>query len=378
MEVVNEYFKKHADKVVFIELKDDTKINIEKHSIESNVPLPILTEELIDEIREGNLEEEVNITNIIEGIIYLMGVDKDFPYIKEYINILNAYDDDIEDYIFYKGIRFMDKEDYTNGAIYFRALRLLNPKNLNSIFNYALCLETIGNEFLSLEKEKEAVEFINESTSELEYILDRDENYVLVYYKLGYHYKYFEQNLKAKLVWNRYLKLDKDELRLQEIRQELDSIENNVLLETGITYLYSNQSEKALDSFLKLLPELKNWWEINYLIGLAYKGLNDYENAIDYFENALKNNKLESDVYNDLGISYFYLGNIEKAIEVFNDGIKNIKDDYKLFFNKGLGYMEQGKVKDAYRDISRAVELNPNDENIILQKQRIEEVLKEN
>lgn len=376
--VINEYFKENTDKVTFIELKDDTSIKIKDYSIESHIPLPILTEELIEEIKEGNLQEEVKIRNIIEGIIYLIGIDKDFPYIEEYINMLNAYDENIEDYVFYKGIRYMDKEEYEKGAIYFRALKVLNPQSLKGIFNYALALENISKKHLDMEKEKEALEFLAEATLQLESILDIDESYPLAYYKLGYHYKYSQQNLKAKLIWSKYLKLDNDDMRLEEIRQELINIENDVLLESGITYLSAGEFNKALDSFLKIFPQFKDWWELNYLIGASYKGLNDYDKAIEYFKKSLEFNDLEADVYNELGISYFYTGDIEKAVEVLSEGIENIKDDYKLYFNRGLGYIQLNKLEAGYKDVSKAVELNPNDKNMNMQKARLEEVFKDN
>lgn len=378
MEIIKNYFMKNTENVTFVELKDSAELNVDKYSIKNNIPLPILTEELIEEIKEGNLEEEIKMSNIVEGIIYLLGVDEDFPYLDEYKEILNAYDDSIEEYIFYKGIRLIDREDYDNGAIYFRALKLINPKNLNGIFNYALALENIGKKFMSTDKEKDGKEFIDKATSELESILDIDEDFALAYYKLGYHYKFSEQNLKAKLMWSKFLKLDRDELRLEEIRKELDTIENSVLLESGITYLSINKFDNALTSFLKLLPELSEWWELNYLIGASYKGLNDYEKAVEYFEISLEKNELEADIYNELGISYFYMGEIDKAIEIFTKGIKNIKDDYKLFFNRGLGYMQLEKFEDSYKDISKATELNPNDKNVNIQKQRLDEIFKNN
>lgn len=376
MEIINEYFKKNTDKVTFIELKDDAKLSIDGYSIEDDIPLPMITEELIDEIKEGNLEEKIKLTNIIDAIIYLMGIDKDFPYIENYKEIINTYDKNMEEYIFYKGIRFMDKEDYDNGAICFRSLKIINPENVNGLFNYSLALENIGKRYLSIEKEKQGIEFIKQATLDLESILDIDDKYPLAYYKLGYHYRYFEQNLKAKLIWNKYLLLDKDELRLEEIRRELESIENSALLEAGMTYLSINQFDNALSSLLKLLPELKDWWQLNYLIGASYKGLNDYEKAIESFQKALKENNMEAEVYNELGICHFYLGDIKKAIDVFTEGIKNIKDDYKLFFNRALGYLQLDNLEKGYKDVSIAVKLNPNDENMNIQKERLEEVFK--
>jgi len=337
--------------------------------------LPILTEVLINEIKEGTLEEEIKMSHIIDGIIYLIGIDSSFMYVKEYKDILINYNDKIESYIFYQGIKFIDKNDYDNGAICFRTLKEINPGNINGLFNYALALEEIAKMYFSKEQEDEGLEFLHKSTLELESILDIDEKYPLAYYKLGFHYKFFEQYLKAKLIWTKYLILDKDELRLQEIREEIDQIENEVALESGITYLSHEQFDHALDIFLKLLPKYNKWWELKYLIGVCYKGLDNYENAIDYFYDAIENHKTEPDVYNELGICLFSIGDINKAIDVFTEGIENISDDYKLLFNRGLGYIQLGNLENAYTDISNAVKLNPQDENMKVQKQKLEDLL---
>lgn len=375
MDIINEYFKSKTGNVTFIELKDDITVDIKGYPINSYIPLPITTDNLVQELKEGKLEEEVKISHIIEGIIYLMGIDEEFKYMKDYKNILEAYSDKIKDYIFYRGIEFIGKNDYDNGAIYFRALKFIDPNSADGIFNYALALEEMAKAYFDNEDEKNGLEFLNRSTLELESILDIDSNYALAYYKLGYHYKYFEQYLKAQLIWKKYLPLDKDELRKQEIRDELEIIEDNVALESGLTYMSYNQFDKALDMFLKLLPRNKEWWELKYLIGGCYKELEDYETAIKFFSESLELHKTESDVYNELGIALFIVGDIAKAIEVFTDGIENISDDYKLLFNRGLGYLQLGELNNAYTDISSAWELNPHDENVMAQKLQLEEIM---
>lgn len=375
MDIINEYFKKMADKVAFVELKEDATVNIKGYPRDKSIPLPILTDVLVNEVKEGNLEEEVKLSYIIDGIIYLIGTDKDFVHLQAYKNILLGFTDKIEEYVFYEGIKLLDKNDYDNGAVYFRALKLINPENINGIFNYSLALEQIAKEFLNKEDEEKGSEFLTKSTGELETILDLDDKYPLAYYKLGYHYSFFGQYIKAKLIWTKYLTLDKDELRLQEIREEIDLIENNVAIESGLTYLSHGQFDKALEIFLKLLVSYNKWWELKYFIGACYKGLADYELAIDYFYEALEINEAESDIYNELGICFYSIGDIDRAIEVLTLGIENIVDDYKLLFNRGLGYIQLGQLNNAYIDISKAVSLNPQDENMIIQKEKLEELL---
>ncbi|MEY8417353.1 Tetratricopeptide repeat-containing protein [Tissierella praeacuta DSM 18095] len=375
MDFVNDYFKKKTNKITFIELKKGARINIKGYPIDKDIPLPILTDVLVSEIIEGNMEEEIKVSDIIDGIIYLMGIDSLFMHMEDYKNILMYYNKKAEDYIFYQGIRSIEEDDYDNGAVYFRALKYINPKNVNGIFNYAIALEEIGKKYFEKEEHEKGIKFLDKSTNELETILDIDDKYPLAYYKLGYHYKFSEQYLKAKLIWTKYLVLDKDELRLQEIRGEIELIENDVALETGLTYLSREYFDKALDIFLKLLPKLDKWWELKYLIGVCYKGLSDFENAIDYFEGALELYKLDSNLYNELGICLFTIGDINNAIDVFTEGIESVPDDYKLIFNRGLCYLQLGKLKDAYSDIENAVMLNPNDINMNTQKEALEKLM---
>ncbi len=375
MDFINEYFRKKTDKITFIEFKENVAMNIKGYPLDKYIPLPIITNVLISGIVEGNMEEEVKLAHILDGIIYLMGIDPLFMHMEDYKNILLSYNKKAEDYIFYKGIKYIEGNDYDSAAIYFRALKYINPENINGIFNYALTLEEIAKRYFEKEEEEKGLKFLEKSTNELETILDIDDKYPLAYYKLGYHYKFQEQYLKAKHFWTKQLTLDKDEIRLQEIRGEIELIENDVALETGLTYLSREYYDKALDTFLKLLPKFDKWWELKYLIGICYKGLSDFENAIDYFQGALELYKTDSDLYNELGICLFTIGDIDHAIEIFTEGIENIPDDYKLLFNRGLCYLKLGQLEDAYKDIGDAVILNPNDENMNTQKEILENLL---
>src|SRR5690606_30305275 len=139
-------------------------------------------------------------------------------------------------------------------------------------------------------------------------------------YKLGYHYKHYNQFIKAKLTWEKYLNFDDDTARIQEIREQLELIEDDVNFEEGISLLSRGEYSKAVNIFLKLSNKHKQG-NILYLIGLAYKGLGDYENAIDYFYKALDADFKDANVYNELGICLFTIGYLKEALDIFNQGI---------------------------------------------------------
>lgn len=376
MNNIDKIFKDKTKEVTFLELKADSNLVINSINIQGGIPLPVITDNFIKDIQVGELSEEINLGQVVEGIIFLLGVDSGFPFMEKYKEIIYAYNLKIEDYIFYKGMKALEDGDFENSGIHFRANIELDSKNLNARLNYGLVLESIGKRFFDDEKIEEGEKLLMQSSIELENILDIDDRYPLAYYKLGYHYKYFGQILKAQITWNKFLLLDKDENRLQEIREEIDIIDDDVKIEIGLSYLAYNDFGKAIDSFLKLIPKHKDNWNVNYLIGLSYKGLEKYDIAIEYLNRAIELNHQEADIYNELGIIYFIEGNILEAIKVFNQGINETNEDYKLYFNRGLGYVQLGEYNLAITDITTAHDLNPNDENVAKQKEEIENFLK--
>lgn len=376
MELIEKYFRDKVDNVKFIEFKDSLRIQDKSMVIKEDLPLPIVMDDFIKGIKEGEVGEDINLSYIIDGIIYIMGVDKEFPYINEYTDILIKYDQNIVNYILYQSNKDIEKENYDDSAIKLRALLYLEEDNIKGLFNYAVSIEGIAKKYISKGNEDKGKKFLEYSTKRLESILDKDKDFAPVYYKLGYHYKHMEQYLKASLMWKKFLPLSTDEILTQEIREEVVLIEDDYNLEAGLTYLNYNDYSKALDFLLKLIPEHKESWNVNYFIGQAYNGLEEWNMAIEFLNNALEHNE-EIDIYNELGIAYFNMRDTEAAIDIFSKGIQKYKEDYKLYFNRGLAYIQLEQYRKALKDIDKAYELNP-DDNIRSQKKILEESMYNN
>ncbi|MFY9213772.1 MAG: tetratricopeptide repeat protein [Tissierellaceae bacterium] len=375
METVDKYFKEKTDNLTFIELQDDSFVDLKGYIIRADIPLPILTKELIEGIKGGVFEEEIRISDFVEGIIYTIGTDDNFPYLKEYKEILYAYDDKIEDYIFFTGVRDLQEDRFDDGCIKLRALLALDPNNVDAIFNYGLGIEGLARKFIDLDDEK-GNDFLDFSTSLFESILDIDKEYALSYYKLGYHYLYLEQYLKASLTWKKFISKSKDEVLVQEIRNEIDRIDDDVVFETGITYLAYNDYEKALNFFLKLMPKYEDNWNLNFSIAKSYLGLQQDDLAIEYLIKAIELRDDDPDLFNELGIIYYNKGDVIKAIDIFTKGIDSCPKDYKLFYNRGVSYILVEKYKEALKDINIAFELEPS-ESIKAQKEWLEAIVDE-
>lgn len=364
MNIVKDYFLKMTDKISFVEIREDRTLNIKDYTLTKDTPLPIVTDTLLDEIKAGNLQEEFNIAHIIEGMIYILGIDLDFKYNEEYKRILYNFNPKIEDFILYTGLKLSEAGEQDKSAIFFRALTNMNNKNINGLFNYAISLEKIAKKFIEAEEEEKGKTFLMESTNILETILDLDSNYALAYYKLGYHNKNYGQFQKARLMWEKYIKLDDDKMRLQEIREELSIINDDAEYEECLNFISKNKYNEALDKLLPLIQRHSENWNLYYMAGIAYKGLGDYEEAIEYFAEAINLGSENPDLYNELGICLFGIGNINEAIDILTKGIELDKDNYRLIFNRGLVYLQLGIDEQALKDIKTAYELNPQDESV--------------
>ncbi|MDY0236776.1 MAG: tetratricopeptide repeat protein [Gudongella sp.] len=363
MGIDEKYFNEKVANISFVQLKEDADIILNDYVIDSSLPLPVITDKLLRELSGIEAKNEITLERIIEGIIYLLGADVAFIHADEYIKILKAYNKDIDKVIFTRAINALEKDDLEKSGLYFRAYNTLFG-SVEGSFYYAMVLEALSKDKFFKEKLDEGNSFLEESTKILEEILNNNPKFYPSYYKLGFHYKFYEQFVKAKLTWEKVLLFDTDPLRKDEVRIELENIEYDYSMELVELYLSNLNYSKAIEILSNLIPKFKKDWNINYLLGMAYRGFGDNQVAIEYFESALDLNPQNVDIYNELGISYFNGDDILGAIEVFSKGLEYDNEDYRMYFNRGLGYLNIGQIDKGYEDISKANIINPEDENI--------------
>ncbi len=377
MSVGEKYFSDKTESVSFVQLKDEREFTIKDFDLDQSIPLPVVTEKLLSELSNLDSEQGITLERVIEGILYLMGADQHFKYNEYYARILEAYNPDMEKELFKRAILAFENDDYIESGLHFRAYNNMYGSKEGMLY-YAMVLEAIGKNRIEEEKIDEGNDFLEESTAILEELLDEDKEYYPAYYKLGYHYKFYEQYVKAKLTWDKVLIYDPDENRRQEIRQELDLIDSDYRVELGLTYMNNMNYEKSIEILSKLMPKHSKSWYANYLLGMAYRGYGDNQIAMDYFYASMDSDPTVSEVYNELGISYFNDNAIEKAIDIFTEGIDACShDDYRLYFNRGLGYLNLGDIDKGYDDIYRAHQLDPEDDNIKAQLNAIDRFKKD-
>ncbi|KGG79623.1 hypothetical protein Y919_10945 [Caloranaerobacter azorensis H53214] len=374
MRGIEKFFKEKTENLTFIELKSSANTKFNKFKLDSNIPLPILVDELITEIKERRAQDEIKISSIIRGMIYTIGVDPNFPYIEKYRDILYSFDEKIEDFILYNGVKFIKEGLLDDGLIYLRALVVLNDKNVDGLYNYGVALEERTKKYLELRDEKRANMFINEATRQFENILEIDDEYPLAYYKLGYHYRLNKQFIKCKIIWEKFLTLSKDEELKEEIKLNLLEMQDDIVYEEGYNEIFTGDPVKGLEKLLPLKEKYTDWWNLLFIIGLGYRQIGDFAKAKEEFESVLSIVPGQVDALNELGLCLANLGQYEEAIEKFTEAYKKRPKDYEILCNRGMTYLQMGILDKAKEDIQKAYDENPLDEITIECMKEIERI----
>lgn len=360
---VTEYFVSKRDEISFIELKPESNININGFKLDPKIPLPLVVNDLINEIKENRAQEEIKLSAIIKGIIYIIGIDPDFKHNEEYKKILYEAIENAENHIRYEGFKSINENSIDEGLVYFKALYALNESNSDTIFDYAVALEKKAENFYSSDKRKSGKVFLKKSTELLEELLSSDKAYSPAYYKLGYHYLNEKQFIKAKYTWEKFIETTKDNDISREIKEKLEDIKDNVKYEEGYNEIFRGNPNEGLLKLSELEEKYETWWNLIFLIGLCYRQLGSFNEAKKRFERVLEIKSDQSETLNELGLCLVNLGDFDEAITRFTEALNtDNNNDYEILCNRGMTYLQLGRVGEAKIDIYKAIEISPEDE----------------
>lgn len=359
--ILNEFFDDKKDDIFFITLKKGASIKFKDFEYITNkeMPVPVRAKKLLEDIKRESDDEGVSLNNIIDGIIYIQGTDKNFEYLNDYKEMLEVLHFELHPYIILC-INKLGESNVDDGVIYGKALININEDEKNC-FIYASVLENRATEQKTA-NENESQYFLEEAHSYYEKSLDYDSKFALSYYKLGYYYKLKQQYVKAELYWKKHQEFDNDNVRIEEIRNELNELQPYVDYENGYNLVLKEQPNEALDLLLPLVNEFSGWWNLLFFIGLAYRSLGDYEIAEKYFENVLKIEEYQKETINELGLCKICRGKYTEAAELFTTLLNIEPGTCEIFCNRAVAHLYNEEIDRAKEDIETALKIDPNDE----------------
>jgi tetratricopeptide (TPR) repeat protein len=130
-------------------------------------------------------------------------------------------------------------------------------------------------------------------------------NLSLAYYYLGYCYINMGLYIKAKLAWEKFLKMSRNPKDSKEIKSRLQQMEQPVKIEEGCNAVLSGRHELGIDILEPYLDsKFKDWWPLSYYLGVAYARTGNRKDAVASFKRVLGINGTHVESMEELAAIY--------------------------------------------------------------------------
>ena len=143
------------------------------------------------------------------------------------------------------------------------------------------------------------------------------------------------------------------------------------------TYYTKGADDYNAGKFAEAAPMFKKAYDIakslgsadaNEMLNLAATSAlraEDYNTALGYFTEVKNNGTETADLYRHLAACYNGLGNAEQAMAMINAGLEKDPSDANLILEKVNAYLKEGKGAEAVQDLTKLLELDPNNAQLL-------------
>ncbi|URN41700.1 tetratricopeptide repeat protein [Peptoniphilus genitalis] len=352
-----EEINKKLKNLVFIDLKEE--YHLEDVNLPVGFSLPIKLDYLIEGIKEKELEEEINLEKIVEAMVYLLGIDSEFKYSKEYKEILKKLKIDLKNYAMHKAY-ISQEEDPLDSYIFLKGYEEVVGEDPDIIFKEANILEALYNQIHEEEYEK-SEKLLNIIIKKYNKVLNLDENYSLAYYRLAYINLALAKYIKANMYFEKFINLSRDEELKDQVRKELEIIRNNVSFDSAKTYLSYGDYDKALNQLERISEDFDKDESFYYTYALSYYNMGDLDKAEEYGKLSVEKKTTEENI-NLLASIYAGRQEFTRSIEILELGLEEIENSYPLNYNMGIIYLNMNEKEKGLEYLEKANKLNQNKE----------------
>ena len=352
-----EEINKKLKNLVFIDLKEE--YHLEDVNLPVGFSLPIKLDYLIEGIKEKELEEEINLEKIVEAMVYLLGIDSEFKYSKDYKEILKKLKIDLKNYAMHKAY-ISQEEDPLDSYIFLNGYEEVVGEDPDIIFKEANILEALYNQIHDEEYEK-SEKLLNIIIKKYNKVLNLDETYSLAYYRLAYINLALAKFIKANMYFEKFINLSRDEELKDQVRKELEIIRNNVSFDSAKTYLSYGDYDKAINQLESISEDFDKDESFYYTYALSYYNMRDLDKAEEYGKLSVEKKTTEENI-NLLATIYAGRQEFTRSIEIIELGLEEIEESYPLNYNMGIIYLNMNEKEKGLEYLEKANKLNPNKE----------------
>lgn len=348
------------DDVVFVHLQPAEELDIGSYKITSELPLPVLKEELERIVKL----KEIPWPAFVRGIIHVFAYDPKFVYAEEYRRLIYSHEPKIEEILLREGAQLAKNKHLALAYVIFKGLSNLNPDFPAALFNLALCYRDLSIHFQDKDLKKSA-SFLTEAIEALEKIVAQGKDTALIHYNLGYLYRQIGNFSMAKEAWEKAIAMGIEEQFAEELAALINDLDRLDIVEAqfgaGTNALENGRYKEAVTLLKPLAKRYPHWWQASFNLGLAYRGLDDLTKAIEALGEAAMMNGAWPEVHSQIGLCHFAQGDFEKAEKALWRAVSLKPEDNGLLTNLGLVFLKQERFNQAADVLYQAQAIAPAD-----------------
>lgn len=302
---VGQYLTHLLDDYEFNMVSDAYINRVKNGSMLKNVPVPFEKKDLTGDSITG--------MKIARNMVFVMGCDPTFRYAKNYLAFIQEnYPKDIVKPILGEGAEEAEQGHFEKACALFRGALVIEPDSKDAMYMYGrACSDAYshgeGTDYVGTFK-AEALRMFEETT--LKY-----PDFDGAYYYLGFAYLNLGLYTKAKLTFDVFMNLTKNEEAKKEVSEMLEKLKEPVKIEAGCNDVISGRYERGISVLSKYEDDerFNTWWPLWYYLGLAYEETGDADEAVRCLKEVLRYSPSNRDAMKELSDIYQSFGNAEMA-----------------------------------------------------------------
>ncbi len=333
------YLIPEISKISFVTLKRDIKGkgNIQ---LNKNISLPLI------------MDADVNIRNIIEGILYYFALVKDIDDREYYIDIIKNIDKEIG------GVKLIpvgySKNDTKKAMIL--ALGLINA-NYYDVNSFIVAGEMAN----VLNKELDDENYINIATDIFRTGLELYDNWIF-YYHLGYLYYNQEEYIKSVEYFEFALSKSPNEDYIEELHSLISMSNAKTDYNKAYNLYEKGQYIDASILFEGLTKEYGEWYNLFLLLAEVYIQMGENDKAIISLERCLALKKPSKELFLKLGFLYLNDAMFQKAHDLYDRANEMYPDNSDILTDYSIASYYTKNTDKAINLINKSIEINPDDD----------------
>ncbi|MGI6751319.1 MAG: tetratricopeptide repeat protein [Anaerovoracaceae bacterium] len=313
------YLKKYMNLFVFDEF---TPAYLQREGLEGvmrGVAVPFRSSQFSAFLNGDGLR----ITDMIENMVWVLGVDPDFAYLQQYKAYMKHYfKEGLSEGIEAISIKAAEEGDLEKACLLVRGAMAIDSQNMDALYLYAgICRQiyqkAAGEGNVKEIPPHEVGEYIGrfkaESMEAYEELTIGRPDFAPAHYYLGYAYLNMGLYRKAQLTLKDYLKHSSDEETIGEIKDRLKQLEEPIRIEEGCNAISAGKWEEGIQVLEPYLAsDYRMWWPLHYYLGIAYVRIGMLSDGEERLKDALSLVPSQVDCMEELADIYGMLGDVER------------------------------------------------------------------